>query len=334
MKEVKLNEFMGKLVGDMGGAAIMANVILGEELGLHRAMADGKLITVQAPRGTGDGARTPGLTGLRGRRCGRLRACTWTRTRWSPRCAAMARCHGLIIIRVCSSAPCFFRRGYRANLISTWLPALDGVVKDWNKVPESRTSAADTGRRRSSWPRHIRTRPSTASISTTFDRASPATRRGGWSRQPRTFYPSSSAKFSGQRLRPCVLLRLPARHGRPGECSKARAPGAKAGGCRPVCGTLRQRRPRSESQPGRQDVLRGFHRHLHTELAFTGGGPRTWSAGRRTTIAPGIRRHGVLQFPPCYRDPSTSSWKLANEVGAGGPIRGTRVASSNPMAAK
>lgn len=108
MKEVKLNEFMGKLVGDMGGAAIMANVILGEELGLHRAMADGKLITVQAPRGTGDGARTPGLTGLRGRRCGRLRACTWTRTRWSPRCAAMARCHGLIIIRVCSSAPSVF----------------------------------------------------------------------------------------------------------------------------------------------------------------------------------------------------------------------------------
>ena len=34
MDEVKLHEFMGKLIGDMGGAAIMANVILGEELGL------------------------------------------------------------------------------------------------------------------------------------------------------------------------------------------------------------------------------------------------------------------------------------------------------------
>ena len=31
---------MGKLVVDMGGAALTANVILGEERGLYRAMAD------------------------------------------------------------------------------------------------------------------------------------------------------------------------------------------------------------------------------------------------------------------------------------------------------
>jgi hypothetical protein len=30
MNEAKLNDFMGRLVGDMGGAAVMANVILGE----------------------------------------------------------------------------------------------------------------------------------------------------------------------------------------------------------------------------------------------------------------------------------------------------------------
>ena len=45
MDEAKLQEFMGRLVGDMGGAAIMANVILGEELGLYRAMADGQPVT-------------------------------------------------------------------------------------------------------------------------------------------------------------------------------------------------------------------------------------------------------------------------------------------------
>ena len=45
MNEAKLKEFMGKLVTDMGGAAMMANVILGEELGLYRAMADGIPIT-------------------------------------------------------------------------------------------------------------------------------------------------------------------------------------------------------------------------------------------------------------------------------------------------
>jgi hypothetical protein len=43
--EVKLQEFMAKLVNDMGGAAMIANVILGEELGLYRAMADGVPIT-------------------------------------------------------------------------------------------------------------------------------------------------------------------------------------------------------------------------------------------------------------------------------------------------
>jgi SAM-dependent methyltransferase len=40
MDEAKLHEFMGKLVTDMGGAAMIANVILGEELGLYRALAD------------------------------------------------------------------------------------------------------------------------------------------------------------------------------------------------------------------------------------------------------------------------------------------------------
>ena len=45
MDEAKLQEFMGKLVTDMGGAAMIANVILGEELGLYRAMADSVPIT-------------------------------------------------------------------------------------------------------------------------------------------------------------------------------------------------------------------------------------------------------------------------------------------------
>ena len=45
MDEAKLHEFMGKLVSDMGGAAMMASVIVGEELGLYRAMADSIPIT-------------------------------------------------------------------------------------------------------------------------------------------------------------------------------------------------------------------------------------------------------------------------------------------------
>lgn len=48
MNEAKLQEFMGRLVTDMGGAAMMASVIVGEELGLYRAMSDGSQTTPEA----------------------------------------------------------------------------------------------------------------------------------------------------------------------------------------------------------------------------------------------------------------------------------------------
>ena len=51
MDEARLNDFMGKLVSDMGGAAMLANVILGEELGLYRAMADSQPVTPETLAG-------------------------------------------------------------------------------------------------------------------------------------------------------------------------------------------------------------------------------------------------------------------------------------------
>ncbi|MDU9403441.1 class I SAM-dependent methyltransferase [Pseudomonas sp. zfem004] len=45
MDEARLHEFMGKLVGDMGAAATLANVVLGDELGLYRAMADSQPVS-------------------------------------------------------------------------------------------------------------------------------------------------------------------------------------------------------------------------------------------------------------------------------------------------
>ena len=47
MGESKLHEFMGRLVNDMGGAAMIASVIVGEELGLYRAMADSAPVTAE-----------------------------------------------------------------------------------------------------------------------------------------------------------------------------------------------------------------------------------------------------------------------------------------------
>src|SRR4051812_42086890 len=39
---------MGRLVADMGGAAMVASIIVGEELGLYRAMADGRPVSADA----------------------------------------------------------------------------------------------------------------------------------------------------------------------------------------------------------------------------------------------------------------------------------------------
>ena len=41
----KLEEFMGRFVGDLGAALSAALVVIGDKLGLYRAMADGTPVT-------------------------------------------------------------------------------------------------------------------------------------------------------------------------------------------------------------------------------------------------------------------------------------------------
>src|ERR1700759_5154258 len=45
INEDKLNEFMGRFVGDLGAALSAALVVIGDRLGLYRAMADGSPLT-------------------------------------------------------------------------------------------------------------------------------------------------------------------------------------------------------------------------------------------------------------------------------------------------
>ncbi len=44
--ENKLNEFIGKVVGDLGAVAHAATILIGDKLGLYKAMADGEPVTV------------------------------------------------------------------------------------------------------------------------------------------------------------------------------------------------------------------------------------------------------------------------------------------------
>ena len=163
MDDAKLQEFMGKLVNDMGGAAMLASVIVGEELGLYRAMADGVPLTADdlaakthcQPRLTREWLNAQAASGYVEYADGRFRL---------PPEQAMALADEESPVYVAGGAavlasmfldkdkivtamrgdgalswgdhhPCmfsgterFFRPGYRANLVASWLPALDGVV--------------------------------------------------------------------------------------------------------------------------------------------------------------------------------------------------------------
>jgi len=45
--ENKLNEFVGRFAGDLGAVLHAATVLIGDQLGLYKGMADGEPITAQ-----------------------------------------------------------------------------------------------------------------------------------------------------------------------------------------------------------------------------------------------------------------------------------------------
>ena len=163
MNEAKLHDFMGKLVVDMGGAALMANVILGEELGLYRAMADGTPVTPEElAKQTGCNARllrewlsAQAASGYVEHAAGRFRLPPEQALALADEDSPVYVAGGAVVLASMyldkdklvaamrgdgalswgDHHPClfsgterFFRPGYRANLVGSWLPALEGVV--------------------------------------------------------------------------------------------------------------------------------------------------------------------------------------------------------------
>jgi SAM-dependent methyltransferase len=163
MDEAKLQEFMGKLVNDMGGAAMIANVILGEELGLYRAMADGVSITAdELATKTGCNARlirewlnAHAAAGYVEYVAGRFRLPPEQALALAVEDSPVYIAGGAVVLAALfldkdklvtamrsngalawgehhpsmfGGTERFFRPGYRAHLVSEWLPALDGVI--------------------------------------------------------------------------------------------------------------------------------------------------------------------------------------------------------------
>ena len=173
----KLNAFMGRFVGDIGAAMHAGTVLLGDQLGLYKALATGPMSAEQLARATQTDARyvrewlsaqaasgyveydaaadhfhmteeqvfalaTEGspafIPGAFQVVLGALRSV--------PRLAGVFRTglgygwheHDAMLFQ---GTERFFRPGYAANLVSSWIPALDGV----DSKLESGARVADVG---------------------------------------------------------------------------------------------------------------------------------------------------------------------------------------------
>jgi len=158
----KLDDFMGRFVGDLGAALSAANVVIGDRLGLYRAMADGEPVTPeQLAAQTGTDARYV-REWLAGQAAGAYVTYEDGRFRLTPEQSfALAQEGSPAFVpgafqlatslvkdeeKITSAFQTgdgfgwhehhhdlfagterFFRPGYAANLVSAWIPALDGV---------------------------------------------------------------------------------------------------------------------------------------------------------------------------------------------------------------
>ncbi len=159
----KLQEFLGRFVGDLGATVAAGNVVIGHRLGLYRALANGPATAGELAAATGTNARYV-TEWLRGQAAGGYVTCdpaTETYSLTEEQAFALANPDGgvyapgafVLALGALRAEPriteafrngagfgwhqhdsdvftgCeqFFRPGYIANLIPSWIPALEGV---------------------------------------------------------------------------------------------------------------------------------------------------------------------------------------------------------------
>ena len=183
--QAKLEQFVGSMVGDLGATLNTALIRIGDQLGLYRAMAgagpltpaelaertgtaeryvrewlaaqaaggyvayDGESERYELPPEQAHGARRRGQPRLHAGRIPARRG--GTRRRAEAR-QAFKTGEGVgwheHDHRLFEGTERFFRPGYRANVIDSWIPALEGVEDKLRAGRRSPTSAAATARRR------------------------------------------------------------------------------------------------------------------------------------------------------------------------------------------
>jgi len=163
MDEAKLHEFMGKFVTDMGGAFMMGMVLVGDELGLYRAMADHQPVTADAlaarcgchPRLVREWLNANAAAGYVESTDNAYRLPPEQAMALANEQSPVFVAPGTNVVASCfldldklleafrgdgglpwsehhhrmfHGTEKFFRPGYRAHLTTAWLPAMDGVV--------------------------------------------------------------------------------------------------------------------------------------------------------------------------------------------------------------
>jgi SAM-dependent methyltransferase len=163
MDETKLHDFMGKFVTDMGGAYMMAMVLVGDELGLYRAMADHRPVTADAlaaksgcnTRLVREWLNANAAAGYLETADGGYRLPPEQAMALADEDSPVFVAPGQSVVASCfidiekvlhafrsdggfpwsehhhrmfHGVEKFFRPGYKAHLTTSWLPALDGVV--------------------------------------------------------------------------------------------------------------------------------------------------------------------------------------------------------------
>jgi SAM-dependent methyltransferase len=169
INEARLNEFLGKAVSDLGAAMSATLMLVGDRLGLYKELAKGPLTSIELARRTDTNERYVrewlGNQGAGGYVQFDAESNTWTLSPEQALCLAdpsgpvdvpgaynivEATFHALGRTlenfksgqgmewgehHAClfHGTERFFRAGYNANLITAWLPALDGVVDKLNR---------------------------------------------------------------------------------------------------------------------------------------------------------------------------------------------------------
>src|SRR5271163_997548 len=164
INEAKLNEFLGKAVGDLGAAMSGTLMLVGDRLGLYKELAKGALTSSELAKRTGTSERYVrewlGNQAAGGYVQFDAQAGKWSLSPEQALCLAdpngpvdMPGAYNIVeatfhaLGRTLENFksgkgmewgehhPClfhgterFFRAGYNANLLAAWLPALDGVV--------------------------------------------------------------------------------------------------------------------------------------------------------------------------------------------------------------